>query len=497
MYILSIDQSTSSTKAVLVNRDCQIVGRINKDHEQIYPQPGWVEHDPEEIYNNLIKAATELVVSKNIKWKEIKALAISNQRETIVVWDKNTGKPVCNAIVWQCSRATELCKELHTTENFQAIRQTTGLMLSPYFSAAKIKWILDNIAGAKDKAKNGDLLAGTMESWLVWKLTDGKVHATDYSNASRMSLLNLARLDWDENICNIFKIPVSMLPKITPSDTIWAETNLNGNIPEKIPVAGLIGDSHAALFAQQCYEPGMAKATYGTGSSVMMNVGNKRINDVSGIVSSIGWGTKDEIVYVLEGNINCTGATIKWLADNLNLLDSPAQAEKLAAEVSDTEGVYLIPAFSGLSAPYWDNEVRAMLCGMSFNTDKRHIIRAGLEAIAYQICDIVKLMTTGSQMQLNQLRTDGGPTRNRLLMQFQADLLNCDVLAAHTEELSALGAAMLGGLAVNLWQDKKEFSSLIKPSAVFKGTMGTTDKDNLYNGWLKAVSQARNKMLKE
>ena len=497
MYILSIDQSTSSTKAILVDKKCQVLARVNKDHKQIYPQPSWVEHDPEEIYTNLLAATEELVKAQNVSWEDIKVLSISNQRETVVVWDKNTGKPVYNALVWQCARATELCKKIDTPENNQAVRESTGLMLSPYFSAAKISWILENVEGAREKAENGDLLAGTMESWLVWKLTDGAIHATDYSNASRMSLLNLSLLDWDENICNIFKIPSKMLPKITPSDVIRAETNLGGIADKKIPIAGLLGDSHAALFAQQCYQQGMAKTTYGTGSSVMMNVGTTRAKDVAGIVSSIGWGTKDEVVYVLEGNINCTGATIKWLVDNLGLIQSPVEAEEAATSVSDTGGVYLVPAFSGLSAPYWDNDARAMLCGMSFSTDKRHIIRAGLEAIAYQIADIVKLMTTGSGMHLNHMRTDGGPTRNCFLMQFQADMLGCDVLPAHTEELSALGVAMMGGLAVGIWKDRNEFGKLIKPANTFSCSMNNQNKENLYDGWCQAVAKARGKDLKE
>ncbi len=491
MYILTIDQSTSATKALLVDRECQILTRINKDHKQFYPQSSWVEHDPEEIYQNLVSVALELVETVKIDWQQIKALSISNQRETVVVWDKTTGKPIYNAIVWQCARATELCKQLDTPGNRDAVRKATGLMLSPYFSAAKIMWVLENVPGAREKAKNGELLAGTIDSWLVWKLTGGAVHATDYSNASRMSLFNLTSLDWDENICNIFNIPVSMLPEVKPSDCIWGETDFGGRIQRKLPIAGILGDSHAALFAQQCYSPGMAKATYGTGSSVMMNVGTSQAKDVEGIVSSIGWGTSDEIVYVLEGNINCTGATIKWLVDSLKLLDSPKDAEKYAMEVESTEGVYLVPAFSGLSAPYWDNEVRAMICGMSFNTGRSHIIRAGLEAIAYQIADIVRLMTSGSGMTLSNLRTDGGPTRNNFLMQFQADMLGCAVLPAQTEELSALGVAMLGGLTVKMWNNRTEFSQLLKPANTFTSSLDSNECNTLYAGWRQAVNQAR------
>ena len=492
MYIISIDQSTSTTKAILIDKDCKVQGRVNKDHQQIYPQPSWVEHDPEEIYNNLIAATTELMANIQISWEQIDVLSITNQRETVVVWDKTTGKPVYNAIVWQCARATELCDSLDTVENKKAVRDSSGLMLSPYFSAPKILWVLENVEGAREKAERGDLLAGTIDSWLVWKLTNGTVHATDYSNASRTSLLNLSTLDWDSDLCNIFKIPLGMLAEIKPSNVVWGETDIDGIADRKIPIAGILGDSHAALFAQQCYKPGMAKATYGTGSSVMMNVGTTRNKDISGIVSSIGWGTKEEIVYVLEGNINCTGATIKWLQDSLKILDKPLDAEKYALEVEDTGGVYFVPAFSGLSAPYWDNEVRAMICGMSFSTSKSHIIRAGLEAIAYQIADVVELMYEGSDMPLSRLRTDGGPTKNNFLMQFQSDIVGCTVLPAQTEELSALGVAMLGGLTVKIWNDRSEFESLLPKGKLFDRSISVQKREELYSGWKRAVSKSRN-----
>ncbi len=489
MYILTIDQSTSSTKALLVDAECRIKTRINKDHQQYYPQPGWVEHDPEEIYSNLLAAVQELMEQTGTSWEEIKALSLTNQRETVVVWEKATGRPVYNALVWQCARATALCEELATPENSAAVREATGLPLSPYFSAAKISWILQNVAGAKERAERGELLAGTIDSWLVWKLTAGAVHATDYSNASRMSLLNLSTLDWDINICNIFGIPPQMLPRLEYSDVKWGETDFAGLAPVQVPIAGILGDSHAALFAQQCYAPGMAKATYGTGSSVMLNVGTSRLPDVEGIVSSIGWGLSTEVIYVLEGNINSTGATLKWLAENLGLLSSPAEAEALAGEVTDTGGVYLVPAFSGLSAPHWDNKARAIISGMSFSTGRAQIVRAGLEAIAYQITDVARLMSAGSGMELNQLRTDGGPTRNKLLMQFQADMLECTVLPAHTEELSALGVAMLGGIYSGMWKDRGVFAKLLQPAGSFTSRMESATREQLYRGWQTAVQK--------
>ena len=490
-YILAIDQSTSSTKAMLIDEALNIYARVNRDHKQYYPQTGWVEHDPEEIYHNLLNAVTELIKQEKINWQNISGISISNQRETVVVWDKNTGKPVCNAIVWQCSRATELCAELSTEKNCRKVREATGLMLSPYFSAAKISWILQNIPQAREKSESGDLLAGTIDSWLVWKLTKGKLHATDLSNASRTSLLNLQTLDWDKNICNIFEIPLSMLPKIKRSDTIWAKTDFEGNSTEEINIAGILGDSHAALFAQQCFVPGTAKATYGTGSSVMMNVGKQRSNDIQGLVSSIGWGRKDEVIYVLEGNINSTGATIKWLADNLNLISSVQEAEKEAKKTANNNGVYLVPAFSGLAAPYWDNEARAIISGMSFNTSRAHIIRAGLESIAYQITDIIELMTEGSGYNLSILRTDGGPTRNSFLMQFQADILRTTVIPAHIEELSAVGSAMMAGLATGIWKDLKSFKPLLKAGKTFSPKLPPVTRDSYYQGWKKAVERAR------
>ena len=492
MYILSIDQSTSSTKALLIDEKCHIKTRINKDHKQYYPKAGWVEHDPEEIYNNLLAAASELIETTKVNWDEIRALAITNQRETIVVWDKTTGKPVYNALVWQCARATEICNNLDTPENRQLVRESTGLTLSPYFSAAKIKWILDNVAGTREKAERGDLLAGTIDSWLVWKLTDGEVHATDLTNASRMSLLNLKTLEWDEAVCKLFTVPMSMLADIKRSDTIWAETSLGGNADTMLPISGIFGDSHSALFAQLCYKPGMAKATYGTGSSVMMNAGSATIPEVEGLVTSIGWGLKDEVVYVLEGNINSTGATIKWFMDNIQILNNPAEAEKHATSIDSTEGVYLVPAFSGLSAPHWDNDARAIISGMSFSTNRSHIIRAGLEAIAYQIADVVNLMTEKSGLPLDNLRTDGGPTKNQFLMQFQSDMLNSTVVPASIEELSALGVALVAGLTTGIWKDRAEFEQMISSNKKFTPKMESTKRAKLYSGWQAALKMARN-----
>ena len=491
MYILTIDQSTSATKAMLIDRQCRVAGRINKTHKQYYPQPGWVEHDPEEIYQNLLTAVSELLTTTGTDWSNIVSTAITNQRETVVVWDKTTAKPVYNALVWQCARATGICEELSTAENCALVRNTTGLNLSPYFSAAKIKWILDNVSGAREKAEKGELLAGTIDSWLVWKLTNGTVHATDLSNASRMSLLNLQTLTWDKVVCQLFTIPESMLPELKRSDGVWAETDFSGLAPIKLPICGILGDSHAALFAQLCYQPGMAKATYGTGSSIMLNAGTENIPQVEGLVTSIGWGLKEEVIYVLEGNINSTGATIKWLADNLGLISSPAEAEEAARAVESTDGVYLVPAFSGLSAPHWDNNVRAMITGMSFSTTRNHLIRAGLEAIAYQIADVVNLMAEKSGLKLENLRTDGGPTKNKFLMQFQADILNSPVVPAKIEELSALGVALISGLVVGFWQNRQEFAEFVTSTDSYTPALPATERNNLYSGWQRAIKQAK------
>ncbi len=492
MYILAIDQSTSATKAMLIDKKCQVTTRINKDHKQFYPKPGWVEHDPEEIYNNLVSAVSELIDTSRISWDTIKAMALTNQRETVLVWDKKTSKPIYNALVWQCARATEICEQLDTAANSKLVRERTGLTLSPYFSAAKIKWILDNVPGAREKAENGELLAGTIDSWLVWKLTGGSVHATDLSNASRMSLLNLKTLDWDPEVCELFTIPQSMLAEIKPSDTIWAETDIAGISPKKLPIIGILGDSHAALFAQLCYKPGMAKATYGTGSSIMMNAGTDTIPDVEGLVTSIGWGLSSEVIYVLEGNINSTGATIKWLVDNLQLLKNPAEAENMSIAIGSTDGVYLVPAFSGLSAPHWNNNARAVISGMSFSTTRNHIVRAGLEAIAYQIADVVNLMTEKSGLHLANLRTDGGPTKNKFLMQFQADILKTPVVPAKIEELSALGVTLIAGLTTGMWKSRDEFEELIASKNTFTAQMPETQREDLYNGWKKAISKVVN-----
>ena len=486
-YILAIDQGTSATKAILFNQKGLIVHRCNRVHQQYYPNPGWVEHDPEEIYENTLKVIHDLLYGSKIPGQQIMALAITNQRETALVWDKQTGKPVYNAIVWQCNRGSSLCNRLSEQGYEKIVKEKTGLVLSPYFSAAKIKWILDNVEGSRQKAKEGKLLFGTIDSWLVWKLTQGKKHVTDYSNASRTQLFNIKDLKWDEELLQIFTIPKTMTPNVKYSDEIFGYTTINGILEKEIPIAGIMGDSHAALFGQNCFKKGMAKATYGTGSSVMMNIGKNILQSKSGLVTSIAWGMDNHIEYVFEGNINCTGATIKWLVEDLELIPDSKISEKIAASIDSNGGVYLVPAFVGLSAPYWDSEAKASITGISRGTKKAHIVRAAEESIAYQIRDILDLMVVESVIKLKELRVDGGATRDNFLMQFQANILNIAVVRNEIEELSAIGSVFMSGLTIGFWNSKEEIKVLRAPDVIFNGKMDNRKRDKLYKDWKEAV----------
>lgn len=492
-YILTIDQSTSATKAIIFDDKGNLIHRYNILHKQYYPKPGWVEHDPEEIFENTVKAIKEVTRESRVNLSDIIAISITNQRETALVWDKKTGKPIYNAIVWQCKRSADICEMLEKEGLNQTIKERSGLNLSPYFSASKIKWILENVELAKEKAKKGELLFGTIDSWLVWKLTEGKNHFTDYTNASRTQLLNLKELKWDQKLLEIFDIPTSMLPELKTSDDILGCLDI-GDSHSKLPITGVIGDSHAALFGQTCFEKGMAKATYGTGSSVMMNVGKEALIPSSGIVGSLGWVLKKDTSYVLEGNINYTGATIKWLVENLELISDPKESGVIASSVEDNGGVYLVPAFVGLGAPYWDSEARAIITGMSSSTKKAHIVRAAEESIAYQIKDIIELMIDESKIPLKELRVDGGPTRDEFLMQFQADILNVPVVKVKIEELSALGSAFIAGIALGLWNNFSELIALRKIDRVFTPKMQEEEIDRLYKGWKQAVRRSLSRL---
>ena len=478
-YVLSIDQSTQGTKAILLNEAGQMLCRCDRAHRQIVNEKGWVSHDPQEIYENLLLVVRDAVARAGICAEDILCMGISNQRETTVVWDRQTGKPVCDAIVWQCSRAAELCQRVLDAGFGPMIQSRTGIPASPYFPASKMAWILENIPGIKGK----DLCFGTVDTWLVWKLTGE--YKTDYSNASRTQLMNLHTLQWDEGICAAFGLNASDMPQICDSDSVFGYTDLGGLLEKKIPIHAVLGDSHAALFGQGCLEPGMAKATYGTGSSVMMNIGREPVFSGHGLVTSLAWKYRGVVNYVLEGNINYTGAVITWLKDDVKLISSASETEALARTANPEDGTYLVPAFTGLGAPYWNSKARAMLWGLSRLTGKAEIVKAALECIAYQITDIVKAMEQDIHLKLGQLRTDGGPTKNGYLMQFQSDMLDCPIAVPSAEELSGLGAAFMAGIACGLWQpeilsslDRRQYEPLMKREAA----------SQKYAGWQEAVS---------
>ena len=490
-FLLAIDQSTSATKVMLFNKGAELVDRVSVSHKQYYPQSGFVEHDPDEIFNNTITGIKQLIHQSGIVESLISGIAITNQRETAMIWDKTTGKPVSNAAVWQCQRGVDYCNQIKNGDKGPLIQEITGLIIDPYFSASKLKWIVDNVDGVRQKMEEGVLLAGTMDSWLVWRLTGGRVHVTDYSNACRTMLLNLETLNWDEQMIELFSLQRNMLPQLCYSDEIIGETDPLVIFKNPLPIAGLMGDSHAALFGQNCFRPGMAKATYGTGSSIMMNIGNKPLSPPSGLVTSIGWGKEKTIDYVFEGNIHCTGDTINWMVNDLQLIGSAGETEDLAKSVDGNDGVYLVPAFVGLGAPYWDNQARGVITGMSRNANKAHIIRAALESIAYQVKDLVDLMGAGAGVSLKELRVDGGPTRNNFLMQFQSDMLGCSIVRTRIEEISALGSAFMAGLATGFWSSIDEISELRLVDRTFEPCMETVEVEKLYEGWKTAVKRAQ------
>ena len=486
-YIIAIDQSTSATKAILFDEGCRLMGRVNVEHKQYYPKAGWVEHDAEEIYRNTIEAIRALLAKGLTEADATFSLAITNQRETVVVWDAETGKPVSHAVVWQCQRGAEICRQLKEAGHEATFLKKSGLLIDPYFSASGVKWILDNVEGVRARAEQGALRLGTIDSWLIWKLTGGAVHATDYTNASRTLLFNIHTLDWDEELCALFTIPRSMLPEPRPCDARFGRTTLEGLFPEGIEIAGVLGDSHGALAGQMCFEAGMGKATYGTGSSVMVNIGEEAVAAPEGLVTSVGFAAKGKVFYAFEGNIHCTGATLRWLADQLQLIGSPAETEALATSVESTGGVYLVPAFAGLGAPWWNSQAKAILSGMTLSTTKAHVVRAALEAIPYQIRDLVDLMTGQAGVKLKELRVDGGPTKNHFLMQFQADMLNATINRADIEEASALGAVVMNGLARGVWATLDEVAALRTSDNRIEPQMATEEREKLHGGWLEAV----------
>lgn len=486
-YTISIDQSTSATKALLFDDKALLKARVSVDHNQYYPKPGWVEHDAEEIMNNVFKVVHDLLDSCKVNPSDISSIAITNQRETVVVWDKRTGKPVYNAVVWQCNRGIEICARLLSQNYGPIVTQKTGLIINPYFSASGVKWILDNVEGAEAAAKQGYLLMGTIDCWLIWNLTEGKVHATDFTNASRTLLFNINTLDWDRELLEIFSIYESMMPRVYPCDAGFGTTTMKGLLPE-VPIAGVIGDSHGALVGQMCFFPGMGKATYGTGSSIMVNIGEKILPSPKGLVTSVGFAAFGKIFYAFEGNIHCTGATVKWLEDELELIESAGESESLATSVESTDGVYFVPAFAGLGAPWWDNEAKALICGMNRGTTKAHIVRAALESIAYQVKDLTTLIHNAG-VPLQELRVDGGPVKNKFLMQFQADMLKACIDRSPIEEASALGAVIMNKSASGTFENFDSVMATRSSNDRIHPLMSDNDINRLYEGWCMAIKR--------
>ena len=488
-YVLSIDQGTTGTTVLLIDRHSRIKARANREFTQYYPKPGWVEHDPLEILE-FTRALIRLTMTQaNISAGQIKAIGITNQRETTVVWDKYTGQPVCNAIVWQCRRTAPLCEEMKTAGWGEKISNRTGLIIDAYFSATKLAWILENIPDARQKARDGRLLFGTIDSWLLWNLSGGQVHATDYSNASRTMLYDIHKLAWDEEILAYLDIPPIMLPSVHSCSEVYGycQTDLLGG---EIPLAGVAGDQQAALFGQNCFSPGSAKNTYGTGCFLLMNTGRQAVKSAHGLVTTIAWGLNNEITYALEGSVFVAGAAVQWLRDEMQLISNSAESEAIAQSLEGNDGVYMVPAFVGLGAPYWDMYARGTLVGISRGTGRRHVVRAVLESIAYQSYDILTAMTTDSGISLDSLKVDGGACSNDFLMQFQADMLGVAVERPAMIESTALGAAFLAGLAVNFWSSTDELQQTRKVDRLFLPRMESAPRLVMLDGWKQAVACA-------
>lgn len=484
-YILAIDQSTSGTKALLFDHNGAMIARSDLSHDQIISDIGWVEHDPMQIYDNTLHVVKDVVEKTGIDKRNIIGVGISNQRETAMVWDNVTGEPIFNAIVWQCARGEQICNRIAGDGHAESIKSKTGLPLSPYFSAAKIAWILEHVEGAKEKAEKKELYCGTMDSWLIYKLTKGVCFKTDYSNASRTQMFNIRDLKWDTEVCEFFGIKMEMLAEVNDSNSQFGETDFDGFLEHKIPICAVLGDSHGALYGQGCMNKGMIKATYGTGSSIMMNIGESPVFSKNGIVTSLAWGINGKINYVFEGNINYAGAVIKWLVEDVKLISSAKESNELAKIANPEDSTYLVPAFSGLGAPYWDSNAKAVIAGMSRTTGKAEIVKAAIESIAYQITDIVKVMSEDSNVKIEELRVDGGPTKNDYLMQFQSDMLSIPVQVPNQEELSAIGVGYLAGITLNLYEQEKVFSSMERKK--FEPVMEEEMKNQRYKGWRQAV----------
>ena len=490
-YVLALDQGTTSSRAILFDETGKSIGVAQKEFTQIYPQPGWVEHDPMEIWGTQSGVAREVLEKTGIRPEDVAAIGITNQRETTIVWDRETGKPVYNAIVWQCRRTANICDDLKAKGLEAYIRQTTGLIVDAYFSATKVKWILDNVAGTRARARNGELLFGNVDTWLIWNLTRGKVHVTDYSNASRTLLFNISDLTWDQKILSELDIPTCMLPQVRPSSHVYGHTDEHTFGGAAIPISGDAGDQQAALFGQACFSDGLAKNTYGTGCFMLMNTGEKRVPSKNGLLTTIAWGLDGKVNYALEGSIFVAGAAVQWLRDELRLFDNAAESEAMAMAVPDTNGVYLVPAFVGLGAPYWDMYARGTIVGLTRGANRNHIVRATLEAIAFQVRDIVQAMEDDSGIRLKALKVDGGVVANNFLMQFQSDILGVPVERPALTETTAMGAAFLAGLAVGFWKDKAEIAARCTVDRTFRPAMEADAREKKYKGWKKAVERSR------
>lgn len=489
-YILSLDQGTTSSRAILFNEKGEIVHSSQKEFTQHFPKPGWVEHNANEIWGSILAVIAGVLSESGVKPEQIAGIGITNQRETAVVWDKETGTPVYNAIVWQSRQTSGICDELKEKGLNDLFRDKTGLLIDAYFSGTKVKWILDNVEGARQKADEGKLLFGTIDTWLIWKLSGGKAHVTDYSNASRTLMYNIHELKWDEELLEILTVPKSMLPEVRPSSEEYARTIEYHFFGQSIPIAGAAGDQQAALFGQACFKEGMAKNTYGTGCFMLMNTGTKAVSSEHGLLTTLAWGLNGKVEYALEGSIFVAGSAIQWLRDGLRMLHDAKDSEDYAKRVESTDGVYVVPAFVGLGTPYWDSEVRGAVFGLTRGTSKEHFIRATLESLAYQTKDVLDAMEADSGIELQTLRVDGGAVKNDFLMQFQSDLLRVPVERPTINETTALGAAYLAGLAVGYWKDQEEISRQWAVDKTFKPSMEEQESEKLYEGWKKAVHAA-------
>ncbi|XMB86651.1 glycerol kinase GlpK [Mycoplasmatota bacterium WC44] len=490
-YILSIDQGTTSSRAILFNKKGEVIYSAQKEFTQYFPKPGWVEHDANEIWLSVMSCIYEVTDHNDFDASQIEAIGITNQRETTVVWDKNTGHPVYNALVWQSRQTDDICDELKDIGLNQLFRDKTGLLIDAYFSGTKIKWILDNVEGAREKAENGDLLFGTIDTWLIWKLTNGKVHVTDYTNASRTLIYNIYDLCWDDELLNILDIPKSMLPEVKDSSLVYGETSKHIFFNRRIPISGIAGDQQAALFGQICFEKGNAKNTYGTGCFMLMNTGDTPVKSENGLLTTIAWGLNGKLTYALEGSVFVAGSSIQWLRDGLRLIKDAPISEEYATRINGTDGVYVVPAFVGLGTPYWDTDARGAVFGLTRGTQKEHFVRATLESIAYQSKDVLTVMEEDSGIDLNTLRVDGGAVKNDFLMQFQCDILDTPVERPVVNETTALGAAYLAGLAVGYWKDIDELKKNWILDKRIEPNLDLNTREKLYSGWKLAVDCAR------